>query len=149
VAFVSGPEDASPTRERAEGFITTLREAGRRVARIPGRDFSYESGRAAAAPLLRERPACDAVFCAGDVVAIGLMDAARASGLVLPGDLAVAGFDDVPTAGYDAYALTTMRQDAEGLAEATVFSLRELLAGRTPADRVVPARLITRRSTLG
>jgi len=149
VAFVSGPEDASPTRERAEGFIAAMGEAGQRVPRFPGGDFSYKGGRAAAAALLSERPGFDAVFCAGDVLAIGLIDAARAAGCRVPGDLAVAGFDDVPTAAYDAYALTTMRQDAEGLAEATVQSLRDLLGGRTPPDKVVPARLIMRRSTLG
>jgi DNA-binding LacI/PurR family transcriptional regulator len=149
IAFVSGPEDASPARERAEGFASALHAAGHRLVRIAGGDFGYEAGRAAGARLLAGKPRCDAVFCAGDVLAIGLIDAVRAAGCAVPGDLAVAGFDDVPTAGYDAYALTTMRQDAEALAEATVASLRALLAGETPPDRVVPAKLIARRSTLG
>jgi DNA-binding LacI/PurR family transcriptional regulator len=149
IGFVSGPADASPTRERAAGFIETLRTAGLGAARVPGADFGYAAGRAAASALLAVRPDCDAVFCAGDVLAIGLIDAVRAAGRRVPGDLAVAGFDDVPTAGYDGYALTTLRQDAEALAAATVQSLNQLLTGQMPADRVVPARLILRASTLG
>jgi DNA-binding LacI/PurR family transcriptional regulator len=149
IAFVAGAADVSPTRERAEGFTSAMRDAGLRIRTIAGGDFSYDAGRRAAAALLHAKPRCDAVFCAGDVVAIGLIDAVRAAGLAVPGDLAVAGFDDVPTAGYDGYALTTMRQDAEGLAAATVQSLHALLGGETPADIVVPARLITRGSTLG
>jgi DNA-binding LacI/PurR family transcriptional regulator len=149
IAFVGGAADVSPTRERAEGFTAAMRAAGLGIRTIAGGDFSYEAGRRAAAPLLAAAPRCDAVFCAGDVVAIGLIDAVRAAGLAVPGDLAVAGFDDVPTAGYDAYSLTTMRQDAEGLAAAAVASLGVLLADERPADRVVPAQLIARRSTLG
>jgi len=149
IGFVAGLADASPTRDRAAGFACALAAAGLKAARFPAADYSYDAGRAAAARLLRHRPGCEAVFCASDAIAIGLVDAARAAGLAVPGDLAVAGFDDLPAAGYDAYALTAMRQDAEGLAEAAVSSLRTLLDGGVPDDVTVPARLIVRRSTLG
>lgn len=147
-AFAAGPADAWPARERARGFTAALRAAGIGATTIPAGDFGYDAGRLRAAPaLLAQAPRPDAVFCAGDVIAIGLIDGLRAAGLGVPGQLAVAGFDDVPAAAYDAYALTTLRQDAEGLAEAAVASLRALLDGTTPPDRVVPARLIVRAST--
>lgn len=149
IGFATGLADASPTLDRAAGFVGTLEAAGLKVVQFPSADYSYEAGRVAAAALLAHRPACDAVFCASDAMAIGMVDAVRAAGLSVPGDLAVAGFDDVAAAGYDAYALTTMRQDAEGLAAATVAALGALLAGKVPADAVVPARLVVRASTLG
>lgn len=147
-AFAAGPDDAWPARERARGFAAALRAGGLAPRSIPAGDFGYEAGRSRAAPaLLAEPEQPDAVFCAGDVIAIGLIDGLRAAGLAVPGNVAVAGFDDVPAAAYDSYALTTLRQDAEGLAEAAVGSLRALLDGRTPPDQVVPARLILRAST--
>ncbi|MFH5250803.1 LacI family transcriptional regulator [Burkholderia sp. AU18528] len=94
-----------------------------------------------------ERP--DGVFCSSDLLALGVIDAARREfGLRVPDDLRVIGFDDIPAAEYDAYRLTTLRQDTRGLAHAAI----DLLADRMQAfdgpsrTRVVPVTPVVRDS---
>ncbi|WP_455733650.1 substrate-binding domain-containing protein, partial [Burkholderia stabilis] len=94
-----------------------------------------------------ERP--DGVFCSSDLLALGLIDAARSEfGLRVPDDLRVIGFDDIPAAEYDAYRLTTLRQDTRGLAHAAI----DMLADRMQTfdgpsrTRVVPVTQVVRHS---
>ncbi|MGW5449639.1 substrate-binding domain-containing protein [Streptomyces asiaticus] len=63
-----------------------------------------------------------AVLCGNDDVAAGVMRAAREAGRRIPGDLSVAGFDDVPVAAFLAPALTMVRLDFGGLGR-TCFGL--------------------------
>jgi LacI family transcriptional regulator len=72
-------------------------------------DFTEESGYRAGKRLLAmaERP--DAVFAANDMMALGCLFALTEGGLRVPGDLAIAGFDDIPIARYVAPPLTTVR----------------------------------------
>ncbi|MCO6698942.1 substrate-binding domain-containing protein, partial [Streptomyces sp. Vc17.3-30] len=55
-----------------------------------------------------------AVFCGNDVVAIGVLNAALATGLQVPGDLTVIGFDDLPMAAWEAYIWSASRPQAPG-----------------------------------
>jgi LacI family transcriptional regulator len=71
-----------------------------------------------------------AVFGANDVLAIGAMQAARTAGLSIPEDMAIVGFDDVPTANL--LGLTTVRQPE--------FELGAL-AARTLVERLQPGGL--------
>ncbi|MDI9650044.1 LacI family DNA-binding transcriptional regulator [Burkholderia cenocepacia] len=94
-----------------------------------------------------ERP--DGVFCSSDLLALGVIDVARREfGLRVPDDLRVIGFDDIPAAEYDAYRLTTLRQDTRGLALAAI----DLLADRLQTfdgpsrTRVVPVMQVVRNS---
>ena len=78
---------------------------------------------------LPDRPT--AVFCANDAFALGFMDAARARGFDIPGDLAVVGFDDVEGAALASPPLTTVRVFKEQLGEVALG----LLADRTSAPK--------------
>lgn len=64
----------------------------------------------------RSRPT--AVFCVGDLVAIGALNQARRMGLRVPQDVAVVGFDDLPMASWPMTRLTTARADLTGMAVA-------------------------------
>jgi DNA-binding LacI/PurR family transcriptional regulator len=97
----------------------------------------------------RDRP--DAVFVANDYMAFMVMDVLRFElGLRVPEDVAVVGFDDVPTAGFPAYDLTTMRQDSAAMVAATVAALMTEIRGtRAEAPHPLPVSLVVRGSTGG
>lgn len=120
-----------PGRRRALGYEQVMREAGLEPRLVVDRMFSSEAGGRAMQSLLGEsgeRPT--AVFGANDVLAIGAMQAVRDAGLSVPGDMAIVGFDDVPTANL--LGLTTVRQPG--------FELGEL-AARNLVDRLKPGGL--------
>ena len=74
----------------------------------------------------KKRPS--AVFCTSDVTALGLIDAAKKEfGLTIPKDLSVIGYDDIPMARWNAYDLTTVRQEYGRLVEETMGLIEHLL----------------------
>jgi DNA-binding LacI/PurR family transcriptional regulator len=148
--FVCGPEDSPAAEERLQGFRKRLQELGLPAPRIARGDFRYEGGLEAAHALLRMRLRPDAVFCANDLLALGVIDVARRDfGIRVPEDLMVAGFDDIPAASWKAYDLTTFVQDAEAMTQQALEILRRALAQHDhQSERIVlPARLIERGTT--
>lgn len=101
-------------RHRLEGYRNALERAGiafdpdlvveRRPDLLEGRE-AMESLMA-----LPDRPT--AVFAASDLLAIGALKAARTMGLDVPGDVSIAGFDDLDVVAYQEPPLTTVRVDA-------------------------------------
>ena len=149
--FVGGPSRAPVSCERRDGFLARLRMLGNEPAAVIDTDYSYEGGRDAMLGHLRERTAIrpDAVSCANDQIALGVLDACRYDlGLEVPRDISVVGFDDIAEAARPGYRLTTMHQDSVGMARRTVDILLRRL--REPALPViteeVAARLVVRRS---
>jgi LacI family transcriptional regulator len=110
IAMVAGPEANFDARERLAGYTDTLAELlpEARTQVLRG-DFSEESGYRAGRQLvsMSERP--DAIFAANDMMAIGCLFALNEGGLRVPGDIALAGFDDIPIARYVSPPLTTVR----------------------------------------
>ncbi len=124
---ISGPEDSAVSVERTQGALERLKELDvGSVTVVPG-DYSYESGANGLLELksrLGKLP--DAVVCANDVMAIGCMDAARyRSGVKVPEDLSVVGFDGVGPAQWESYDLTTVRQPVGRMTEAAVSMILE------------------------
>lgn len=127
----------------ALGRLTGFREvAGPRAAVVQTPWPDVAAGRAAAALLLdpasADRPT--AIVAQSDLLAAGVIQAAEAMGLEVPGDLSVVGFDGVslPWLGHD---LTTVDQDALGRGRALGALLREVLDGEQVADVELPTRL--------
>ena len=124
---ISGPEDSAVSVERTQGALERLKELDvESVTVVPG-DYSYESGANGLLELksrLGKLP--DAVVCANDIMAIGCMDAARyRSGVKVPEDLSVVGFDGVGPAQWESYDLTTVRQPVGRMTEAAVSMILE------------------------
>ncbi len=93
-------------------------------------------------------PALTAIFAASDVVAIGVLQAARELRLTVPEDLSLVGFDDIPMAEMLAPPLTTVWQPAEELAQMAVQVLVSHLRGHAPLGRhTLGVRLRIRGST--
>ncbi|MGH7101334.1 MAG: LacI family DNA-binding transcriptional regulator [Acetobacteraceae bacterium] len=84
---------------------------------------SYETGFEAARALLGKR-SIDGAFCVTDLIALGFLDGARHErGRLVPADLSVVGFDDIPQAAWRAYALTTIRQSVPRLVAAVMGAI--------------------------
>ena len=82
--------------------------------------FSFQSGLDAATRLLARAPRCTAVFASNDDMAAGALAAAARSGLVVPRELSIVGFDDTPIAATVSPAITTMRQPIAEMARTAV-----------------------------
>lgn len=148
-AFLTSREaDASFSLARERGFCTTVVAAGCAAPEVLSGGSSYAGGQAAATRLLAGRLP-QAVFCAGDAIALGLMDAVRRDGSVeIPSQLSIVGFDDVPMAAWTSYELTTVRQRVEAMAE-TAIEIALAQPVERPGDvqtMLVPGDLIVRRS---
>jgi LacI family transcriptional regulator/LacI family repressor for deo operon, udp, cdd, tsx, nupC, and nupG len=88
-----------------------------------------------------------AVFCANDMIAVGVLMAARALGLKLPEQLSVIGFDDVPTASYVLPALTTIHQPKVALGSLATRVMLDLLQKRPGQNHTLQPTLVRRDST--
>ncbi|WP_309080868.1 LacI family DNA-binding transcriptional regulator [Zhihengliuella sp.] len=112
-AVLAGDQSLATARDRVEGFVGKLRDAGVEPIVIREGAFTRDGGYHTAGDLVREgvlgsdEQTC--VFCANDVMALGTMTAVRERGLRLPDDVAVAGFDDIPTLGDMFPSVTTVR----------------------------------------
>ena len=129
IVHISGPESNLDAQERAEGFRRALAEhAPGMEPRIIAGDFTEEAGEAAARTILAEAERCDAIFAANDMMAIGCLHALRAAGIDVPGEIAIAGFDDVPLARY--LDLTTVRVAIAEIGARAVARLIDLVEGQ-------------------
>lgn len=151
IALIKGPEDSPLTLERLAGYQEALTQAG--IALDPGLlhegDFTLAAGAAAARALLALPDRPTALFCCSDEMAIGALQILRRSGLRVPEDISLAGFDDIAFAAYTEPPLTTIAQPAEAFGQRAVAMLLEVLNGGTPAARevVLPFELKVRGST--
>jgi DNA-binding LacI/PurR family transcriptional regulator len=97
---------------RLDGYRSALRAAGLSAdpAYVVHSDLSHEGGRAAARDLPARPDRPTAIFTANDLQALGVYQAARETGLRVPDDLSVVGFDDLPVAAWVDPPLTTVHQ---------------------------------------
>lgn len=148
IGHIAGWEGASTQRDREAGFMEGLRAAGLGLYAREVGDFRLNHAKEAARRMFDRPDRPDAVFVANDYMAFGVLDVLRAElGLKVPEDVAVVGFDDVPSADWPAYSLTTVRQDAKAMVTATVTALMTEIDGNV-AERLdpLPVTLIRRDS---
>ena len=148
VWHISGPSDWLETRERIDGWRTTLEAAGADAPPpLPG-DWSaragYDHGRRLSAD-----PAVTAIFAANDQMALGVMRALHEAGRAIPDEVSVVGFDDIPESPYFMPPLTTVRQDFIEVGSRSLRLLvRTIEAGDSaPSRSLVEPQLIVRAST--
>ncbi len=110
-------------------------------------ETSEEAGHAAACELLRRDVNFDAVFAASDLIAIGAMRALGEQGRRIPEDVAVVGFDDIPTARFARPSLTTIAQDTTRAGQLLVETLMQLVRDEPATGTILPVSLVVRRSS--
>ncbi len=151
LAYISGSANTSTNIDREKGFSDRLSERGVLHWQRAEAHYTYQSGYDAALSLLTgdERP--DGIFAANDITALGAIDAARALGLRVGEDVSIAGFDDIPMAGWSAYNLTTIRQDVDTMIDRTIeLMLDKIAEPASPATlRLVSGQVIVRASVRG
>jgi LacI family transcriptional regulator len=148
IAFISGPELLSTGRERMRAFVEAMRANGLRVRDeyIEAGDFQAASGRAIAARFLDLPEPPEVIFAGDNLMALGALDEIRARGLRIPGDVALASFDDVAWFVHLDPPITAISQPAEELGRRAVRALMERIQHRPVESVVLPARLVVRRS---
>lgn len=146
-AVLAGPDDLLTATDRAAGFLSGLDSRGMTVPadRVVHGAFDREGGRRAMAELLDRTSTPGCVFAVNDVMALGAMAAIRDAGLVPGEDVAIAGFDDIPTLADVLPGLTTVNLP---LREAGRHAVELLVAG-DEADhrREVTGSVVLRAST--
>jgi len=151
IAYVCGHPDHRAMLNRHRGYLDGMRESELTVRKsmIVQGDLTFESGIDSALRLLRSRTRPTAIFCANDQMAAGVIKVAHEKGLSIPGDLSVAGFDDVPLAGQIWPQLTTIRQPLRRMSRLAGKLLIQRLHGESPSDvnRIIKSEIIIRDST--
>lgn len=146
IMHISGPQDWIEAEARMQGYLDAINESDLRTrAPILG-DWSSHFGYYAGLELLKFRD-FTALFASNDQMALGFMHACWDSGLSVPGDISVVGFDDIPEAAHFYPPLTTVRQNFTEIGRRAVsLLLTELQGGTVAYDSIVP-ELVVRRST--
>jgi DNA-binding LacI/PurR family transcriptional regulator len=108
--------------------------------------FTLDCGRDSARTLLTRPDRPTAVICSSDVIAIGVLQAAREAGLRVPDDLSVVGFDGIEAATWVEPELTTIEQPIQQIAATAVDLLRTVIADPT---RSLPRVLLQPRLRAG
>lgn len=143
IGIVSGPGGLLTVRERLSGLPND--------ASVPvvEADFTREGGRKAAFDLLARHPEITAVIALNDLMAAGVLAAARDAGQQVPRRLSVVGFDDVPFAADLSPTLTTVRLPLEDMGRRAMELLLDDVGGPGDAPRIVTveAELVERGST--
>jgi LacI family transcriptional regulator len=156
IGYVAGPVERSTTRHRLEGHREALVAHGLGPGTSAGAHadgltvhggYDRASGYDATLELLRRDAGVTAIVAASDTVALGVCAALRDNGLGIPGDVSVAGFDDLPFSADTSPALTTVRIP---LQEAGARAGRLVMGRQAPPPggmAMVPTELMVRGST--
>ncbi len=150
IAAIAGDLSTQAGQKRLEGFKAALAEAGLKVPKyyVTYGDFLRTPARAAAERLVRMKTRPTAVFAASDVMALEMIDVARAHGLRVPEDLSVLGFDDNPINANSPVPLTTVAQPLVEMGRVGAEHLVRIRLGRErlPVKVVLPTRFVKGRS---
>jgi LacI family transcriptional regulator len=146
LAFVGNPDGSTDVTLRWKAFLAAHKSARRTPPKEPVRvGLQQSDGVIAATELLDRGDPPEAVVCANDETALGLMFAAMGRGLKVPDDLAITGFDDMPMASLVNPGLTTVRQPVRELATTTARMLADR-SGEPGGAVLLPTEVVLRRS---
>ena len=152
IAFIGGPEDNFDARERLRGFRSAISKHPSHVTTLELQgDFDESSGYEAGKRLLAATQRPDAVFAANDMMALGCLYALNEAGVVVPDQVALAGFDDIPLARFVHPTLTTMRvniAELGGLAVTRLLAAIESAEHQVHAPQILVPELIVRASSI-
>lgn len=151
IGVVRGPASSPLTRDRLKGYRDALAAGGIDYDKslVQNGDFSLAAGFKSAQSFARLADRPTAVFCMNDEMAIGLIHGLRGLGLDVPGQMSVAGFDDIEFARFANPPLTTIAQPAEEIGRTAMSVLYGLLQGVAPEcrDYVLATEFVVRNST--
>lgn len=154
IAHISGPLDWFEAQERKRGWAQALADAGMTAQDNHWAEGTWvsDSGLRAFEQIYSRYPEMDVVFAANDQMALAVLNAAWAHGILVPEELGVAGFDNISESAYFIPPLTTVRQD---LIKLGAMAVQKVLKLRDPKSNTsenndhttIPTELIIRQST--
>lgn len=151
IGFVTGRHDVASSRDRLQGYCDGLDELDLPYdpELVCNGDFLQPSGFKHGQSLIAMKSPPTAIIASNDVMAFGVMDAAKDAGLNIGRDISIIGFDDIYMASQTYPSLTTVRQPLAEMGETALDMLVALLQGRTVLNlrREMPTELIVREST--
>jgi LacI family transcriptional regulator len=157
IAFIKGQNFSSDTNVRWETIEQSAAKRGIKidnslVAQLEGDIPSPEIGYIAAQKILRAKKSFTALFAFNDISAIGAIRALQESGLRVPEDVSVLGFDDIYAAAFHNPALTTIRQPLFEMGQLAAQTLLQSVSqaktnGDFPPVISVEPKLVVRQST--
>ncbi len=150
IAMVTGPSKFYVVRDRSAGFTETLLDRGVTPTVIES-DFLVQGGYDAVITLLEKEPSITGIFFQNDEMAAGAIEACRERGIIVPDDLSMIGFDDIPVAQHLMPKLTTIRQPLRDIGAAAGCLAHALATGVTDTSdiqRVFEAEVVERASVM-
>ena len=151
IAYMNGSEEAHVSKIRKQGYLDALKEIG-----IPANEdyiingqYNEDIAKKVALSFLINNPEVTAIFCASDVMAIGVLNAARELGIKVPDQLSIIGFDNIVLSRYTTPPLTTIAQSPYNMAIESTHLLTSMIEGeqeKTPF-KLLNSELIIREST--
>lgn len=152
IGFVGSVNQFVSSEDRRRGYEAEMNKLGLPVRKeymaYADRDYSFQSGIAAARELLKRPDRPTAIFCISDVLAMGAIRAAGELGLTVPGELSVVGFDDVEYATMMNPMLTTVSQPLYSLGKTSAHMLIEQIeSGEGKGKIFLEHKLVIRDST--
>jgi len=149
IAFITGDPAHPDANERLRGYRSAIEAAGlayEPALVVPG-SFHEESGLVAVGRLLGSGQAFSAIFAANDQMAFGACLGLHRSGLKVPHDVSVVGFDNLPMSRYTLPPLTTVHHPAYELGQQASLVMLQMLRGDEPRAEVPAPRVIVRESS--
>ncbi len=133
IACVTSNTQGLPTMERFDGYKRSLNNSG--IPLRPELVFAVEDDTMKSGvevfKRIQETQGVTAVFVpAGDMVAIGIIKEAKRRGVIVPDNLAVVGFDDLPAAEVIEPSLTTVRQPKLEMGDYAINMIVDKIEGR-------------------
>jgi LacI family transcriptional regulator len=149
IAFLAGPRSLFVARERLAGYRRGLAEAGIEMdpRLVVHTTFDAAGGALGVDSLLAEGAPFSAICCASDLLALGALQRLASLGVKVPGDVSVAGFDDISTAALTSPTLTSVRLPLREMGRRGFAYADRVLAGHEPDREVLPTEVILRGST--
>ncbi|WP_254787103.1 LacI family DNA-binding transcriptional regulator [Curtobacterium sp. MCBA15_001] len=150
VAYLDGTSRAQTFAVRRAMFEQACAAAGVTMSDVTAQaDLTIDAAAEVAAGVLARWVASGvtAVVAAADTLAYGVLRVAASRGIAVPGVLAVAGFDDLPSSSVTAPALTSVALPGADLGRAAALRLLAMLDGTEPPAHALPTRLVPRAST--
>ena len=148
IGLITGPDYATSARGRHEGYCRALEEAGVPYLEdlIVPSTFGIDSGESAAKKLLSLKDRPTAIFAVNDNTAIGALSAIASSGLSIPHDISLVGYNDIPIVSRLPVPLTTVKVPFDHIAEMALQLLTNATEGSREV-RIATPSLIPRKST--
>ncbi|MBU3911165.1 MAG: LacI family transcriptional regulator [Candidatus Omnitrophica bacterium] len=151
VAAITGELKSQVAIDRLDGYVKALEKNNieKKSDYVKYGDFGRDSAIKATKELLKLKTCPTAIFAASDEMAVGAIQVCMESGVNVPRDMSVIGFDDNPLAlGFSPIAVTTMRQPLHEMATVATETLQKIITGKSKGNKkiILPAELIERNS---